>query len=412
MLLLLFLVHLLTKNGSAAPVALPLNTRAPADSCDNINHCRKLFDIVWGCLATIFACTWVSVHPNVPPPEQTRLTLFWRRLKMMLIGIIAPELLVGFAARQWWGARTLSKPSRVEYNFSRTHGYFFCMGGFVSSMGYPVATKEQVDDPDLGPEFLNGIQNIRVRDIADKSKGDALSKGVALAQGLWFTTQCLARLHQRLAITELEVATLAFAVVNILIWLLWWSKPLDVREPIVIGPPKPPHAPRITQAQITLRDRFGNVILGYTGGVYRPLSSTSVPSFWSPLVDDNPPLGILGITALAGSVFGTIHCAAWNTDFPTAAEMWIWRSCSLVIAAMPVVIFLLSFLGSIIKDTAFGKTKLGYVILTILSIVLVGSLTIYVVSRLILIALPLAALRSLLSSAFVDVNWSTYIPHI
>jgi hypothetical protein len=109
MLLLLFLVHLLTKNGSAAPVALPLNTRAPADSCDNINHCRKLFDIVWGCLATIFACTWVSVHPNVPPPEQTRLTLFWRRLKMMLIGIIAPELLVGFAARQWWGARTLSK---------------------------------------------------------------------------------------------------------------------------------------------------------------------------------------------------------------------------------------------------------------------------------------------------------------
>jgi hypothetical protein len=97
----------------------------------------------------------------------------------------------------------------AEYNFSRTHGYFFCMGGFVSSMGCPVATKEQVDDPDLGPEFLNGIQNIRVRDIADKSKGDALSKGVALAQGLWFTTQCLARLHQRLAITELEVATLA-----------------------------------------------------------------------------------------------------------------------------------------------------------------------------------------------------------
>jgi hypothetical protein len=46
--------------------------------------------------------------------------------------------------------RTLS----AEYNFSRTHGYFFCMGGFVSSMGYPVATKEQVDDPDLGPEFL------------------------------------------------------------------------------------------------------------------------------------------------------------------------------------------------------------------------------------------------------------------
>ncbi|KAJ7744366.1 hypothetical protein B0H16DRAFT_1463238 [Mycena metata] len=37
------------------------------------------------------------------------------------------------------------------------------------------------------------------------------SPGVALAQGLWFTAQWLARAVQRLPVTELEVATLAFA---------------------------------------------------------------------------------------------------------------------------------------------------------------------------------------------------------
>ncbi|KAJ7865613.1 hypothetical protein B0H14DRAFT_2347869 [Mycena olivaceomarginata] len=203
MLLLLILVHLLTKNGSPVLVPHPLDTRSSADSCDDINNCRKLFDIVWGCLATIFACTWVSVHPNVPPPDQSRLALFWQRLKMMLIGIIAPEIMVGLAARQFWGARLLkfmamTRISSAEYNFSKTHGFFLCMGGFVSAAGYPVTTKKQLEDSDLGPEFLKAIRSVDAEDIKDKSKGDALSKGVALAQGLWFTTQCLARMHQHL----------------------------------------------------------------------------------------------------------------------------------------------------------------------------------------------------------------------
>ncbi|KAF7371522.1 hypothetical protein MVEN_00007000 [Mycena venus] len=109
MLLLLILIHNFSGNGAAAPILLPLNTRAPAVSCDDINNCRRLFDIVWGCLATIFACTWVSVHPNVPPPNRSWLALFWRRLRMMLIGIIAPELMVGFAATQLLVTRMFSK---------------------------------------------------------------------------------------------------------------------------------------------------------------------------------------------------------------------------------------------------------------------------------------------------------------
>ncbi|KAJ7828349.1 hypothetical protein B0H14DRAFT_2367111 [Mycena olivaceomarginata] len=242
MLPLLILIHLLTRSSTATPVALPLASQSSADSrCDNIHNCRKLFDIIWGCLATIFACTWVSVHPNVPPPDQSWLALFWCRLKMMLIGIIAPEIMVGFAARQFLGARMLSKgeSTDLKYGFSRTHRFFFCMGGFVSSAGYPIVKVEQLEAADFGPEFLKTIQNVDAEDIRDKSKGDTLSKGVTLAQGIWFTTQCLARVHQHLVITELEVATLGFAMVNIFIWLLWWDKPLDVQRPIIIGPPRP-----------------------------------------------------------------------------------------------------------------------------------------------------------------------------
>lgn len=108
MLLFLFLAYALSGHGH--PLAGPgLYPRAPTESCDDINNCRKLFDIVWGCLATIFAVTWVSVHPNVPPPNQNRLALFWRRLLMMLAAIIAPEVMVGFAARQFFTARWYAK---------------------------------------------------------------------------------------------------------------------------------------------------------------------------------------------------------------------------------------------------------------------------------------------------------------
>ncbi|KAJ7364190.1 hypothetical protein DFH08DRAFT_910459 [Mycena albidolilacea] len=212
MLFLYLFMHLLQcKNDSASP----------------------LFDIVWGCLATIFACTWVSVHPNVPPPRRSWLALLWRRLKMMLIAVLAPELIVAFAARQFVNRWTHSV--REEYKISKTHGFFLSMGGFVDSSGCPVATRKQLDDPLVGPEFVAAIQSIDAGDIMDRSKGDALSKGLALAQGLWFCMQYFARIHQHLAVTQLEVATLAFAVVNVFIWALWWGKPLDVQRPITSG---------------------------------------------------------------------------------------------------------------------------------------------------------------------------------
>lgn len=75
---------------------------------------------------------------------------------------------------------------------------------------------------------------IRSEEINDRSKGDALSKGVALLQVVWFIIQLIARHHQNLTITEIELTTAALAGINSIMYLCWWSKPLDVRFPIVI----------------------------------------------------------------------------------------------------------------------------------------------------------------------------------
>ncbi|KAF7370045.1 hypothetical protein MSAN_00634500 [Mycena sanguinolenta] len=320
---------------------------------------------------------------------------------MMLIGIIAPEIMVGFAARQRSGAHILAK----EFKFSKTHGFFFCMGGFVSSDGHPVATKEQLEDLALGPEFQKAIRNVNEEDIVDKSKGDALSKGVALLQGLWFTVQCLARVHQRLAVTQLEVATLAFAVVNVFIWLLWWDKPLDIQRPILVGPSTLPDAQTVTlPVSLTRFERIVASILGFSMHEYQPLSSVSVPSFWSIQNQLDRDARVVILLTLVGAVFGAVHCAAWNAVFPTPAEMWIWRAFSLVITAMPGFASLLPLMA--IADYWFDLLS------AVSFVTLVVGIPIYIVSRVILIILPFAALRSPPPSAFADVDWSMYIPHL
>ena len=71
---------------------------------------RTLFGIVWSCLSTIIICAWTSVHPNVPPPNPWKAR--WNRLRLMFWMIIAPELVLAWAVRQFFAAREI----RDEYN--------------------------------------------------------------------------------------------------------------------------------------------------------------------------------------------------------------------------------------------------------------------------------------------------------
>ncbi|KAJ7706540.1 hypothetical protein B0H16DRAFT_686136 [Mycena metata] len=392
-------VFLLTRQSGLTQGHPNLLIRTSEMSCDcTINSCRTLFDIIWGCLATIFACTWVALHQNVPDPDLGYFALLMRKLRMMLVTIIAPEFVVGFATRQLVSARGISK----EFNVSKTHGFFCNMGGFVSEEGHPVSKMKQL------PAYIPAIQKIKTADIEDKSKGDTLSKGVAIAQGLWFVTQCLARVSQHLPLTELEVATLAFAVLSVIIRLLWLHKPLDVQQPIVAARSEieidPLQEEGITPPSnsVTLIERILNRIFGDYDD-YHPISSTSVPSFYSieRSTENTYELVTFAVVCGVGSTFGSIHCAAWKALFPSMTEMWIWRISSVFIAVHPVLTILFTVA---IRDD-------GIAVAVLRSFIVFG-VVVYPLCRLFLIILSFTTLRSLPPSAFVDINWSNYIPHL
>ena len=78
------------------------------------------------------------------------------------------------------------------------------------------------------------MPEITAADIEDRSKGDALWKIIAILQSTWFIIQCIVRGQQRLALTELELVTLALASLNAVTFAIWWHKPLGVQEPVKI----------------------------------------------------------------------------------------------------------------------------------------------------------------------------------
>ena len=78
----------------------------------------------------------------------------------------------------------------------------------------------------------HGKINITEKEIRDKGRGDALSKGLILIQTAWFVLQCVARRVERLPVTELELVTLAFGALNFVTYAVWWNKPLNVECPV------------------------------------------------------------------------------------------------------------------------------------------------------------------------------------
>ncbi|SJL18581.1 uncharacterized protein ARMOST_22178 [Armillaria ostoyae] len=469
---------------------------------------RTVLSIIWSCLATIFACTWIAVHPNVPGRNITtkgNISCAIERAKIMAITILAPELIVGWAAEQFIVALKLchgkynsiasaTQPSteqKEESKLTLAHCFLLCMGGFYYSIKYeiphqaveandatstlpppspPSSVHEMLSDRTTPPNsrFLpDGTSSWEIRDvpgtvvtlealesepllvtnlvaispetIEDKSKGDALSKTFSILQISWFILQCVARAMQHLPITLLEMTALAFAGLSIIMYFLWWYKPLNVKYPISLDgsdliPIPEIHYPEESASPVKSswlewayhRLVWFNKWIGRTtlGNPYEDIGD-SAHQFYSGTRREKEAC-VMALVSV-GFLFGAFHCVAWSFYFPSHAEMVLWRFSSIA------VLFGL-FVGSHIR---VGNVILNWVdpewmsktvsvflrgsrddktwplTLAVISSFMVSvSIVAYIIARIILIILAFLQLRSLPPLAFCTVQWTTYIPHI
>jgi hypothetical protein len=98
------------------PKSLAILTTRAANTCDDGKDCRTLWQIVRSCLSTLFLCTWLSIHPNIPGPHEHWAKILLRRLGIMSALLIAPELMVSWAVRQKVLARRLAKEHEREWD--------------------------------------------------------------------------------------------------------------------------------------------------------------------------------------------------------------------------------------------------------------------------------------------------------
>ena len=121
----------------------------------------------------------------------------------------------------------------LDRGWTKTHGHFIQMGGFMLFEGN---IAKGTLSPERFSELLDAgkieFPTVTVEEIEDRSKADGFSKTIALVQTFWFVAQCIARGAQHLDLTLVELLTLSLAVLNGLMYFLWWNKSLDVRCPV------------------------------------------------------------------------------------------------------------------------------------------------------------------------------------
>ncbi|KAH9961084.1 hypothetical protein BC827DRAFT_1376455 [Russula dissimulans] len=368
--------------GLQSPPVLSLDLDQPqSPSCNDLN-CRSLWDIIRSCVLTIFLCTWVSVHPNIPSPDEGWPRVTIRRMGLMLATLIVPEAIVAWALRQRLAASKLAKEYEGE-GWTLTHGFFAIMGGFMEFDGSrPIRVLLPKDLKFYSLTGNGDFPRISKMEIQDKSKGDFISKSVVILQTSWFVMQCIARGVQGLPITELELVTIAFAGLNFVIYLLWWDKPLNVQcgvrvyqKRITDKPVDDGHILATAGFWVALGDAFSNLPAAIVNGpsqdsdklpwlarvlawpIVKPFEiifgefdervgrriSTFYPHEW----DEDRTHILLFMMVISGvaSGFGGIHCIGWSFTFPSTTERTLWRITSISITGIPAVAILSCALG-------------------------------------------------------------------
>lgn len=82
--------------------------------------------------------------------------------------------------------------------------------------------------------FLGRLPEVDEGQILDKSKADGLAKFLVVLQAGWMIIQTLARVNQHLPVTLLEINTMGHVVCAFALYGLWWSKPLDIKDPTIV----------------------------------------------------------------------------------------------------------------------------------------------------------------------------------
>lgn len=246
-----------------------------------------------------------------------------------------------------------------EQTWTITHSYYARMGGLVAftcrymgtSPQLELVTPSKLTPPEPDPKDEHPLRYLILgkEDIEDKSKADWFLKTLAILEVAWLVLNVIVRYATGLPITQLEVATVAFAIMAVFSYLANWWKPKDVSRPTVLqwrGQQGKEHSHSIRghPHMQSFMQRLRAPAKAVDHGMYWEVFGQRIGNDVVWLERKTPLLCYL----MAGSslIFGGLHCLAWDFEFPTRVELICWRVASVTSAVLPVVtLAICAFLG-------------------------------------------------------------------
>ncbi|KZP12340.1 hypothetical protein FIBSPDRAFT_836385 [Athelia psychrophila] len=459
MLQYLLLLCALAIPGILALAVPVIEATAEDPKCLDIIHCRTLTNIVWSCLITIFACTWVSIHHNVVLGSKSGINFaaLWERVWVTALTLLVPEYTLAWAVRQWLMARIIAgqlniatysfrgkfereereevekkeesevevdekkEESKVEVDEEKEESQV--VGFWTKFTRTAVSFCETHGGKPHRPVSREDLEVIiqtktfelpNKQDIDARSKSDAFSKTVTILQALWFAMQCIARAIQHLPITNLEIATLAYTTMAIQMNLFWMNKPLNVNFPIRLERVAGSEFQRIGNRSATAKVEeprrapirsFVKAVVGTQDDEVHLSELRQVPTLYSGKPNEYLAQFANAIAMAVGAIFGAVHCTAWSFAFPSQAEKLLWRISAVITTAIPL--FYVVFV--ILYTVAAHHIKRLVDSVIILSAV---ALPFYLVARAVLLVLTFTTLRDLPPAAYESIHWMSFIPHV
>ncbi|KAF9004281.1 hypothetical protein BDQ17DRAFT_1354872, partial [Cyathus striatus] len=327
-------------------------------------------------------------------------------------------LVLAQAVRQLWAARLLfNKYKAPGREWTMKHAHFLRMGGFYAEEHGEVLYLQDImlylDSGKIS------FPNVTEADIQDKSKVDGLSKIILVTQTLWFIIQCIGRLTKGLALTPLEVTTLAVTTCTFMLSIFWWHKPFDVRQPIRLEI----HSGRLPQWEETLAGHTADQVIevsdisgpgkidsdsseSHKQQIFRQFSRLIRGSGFSLLfefeISTDPGqnyslilvlLRIFGVPVAGAMIFGLVHCLSWNSHFPSLTERNLWRISAVIVSAFTLIGCAGFRFATMIDDTLYC-----------------ASAVLYILSRSYLLVEAAIAFRTLPPSALENIDWLDFFP--
>ncbi|KAF2431350.1 hypothetical protein EJ08DRAFT_669985 [Tothia fuscella] len=434
-------------------------------------NARGTIDIIWSCAFTMFLCSWSIVCLNVSSPDDNALHIFHRRVWLTCLCFLGPEFTVLIVSGQWVSAQqSLKDFHKAGFDDWTIQLLFLIRMGFVAA-------------PKLDKKV-----------IRDRNKVDGMLRIITIFQVLYFIANVAGRAAQRLAITCMELTTAAFIVCTIATVFFWIHKPADVNTSEHLNTTS-------SMAEIVLaavaefrpedKEKLGDNGNGDNSqpaqNMYNrtPLDFISRKEwhwslYWSNWInilrhlhiDFAPPTlpvnrfentiaieptrGVYWCCLAVTTIYTSVFLCAWNYDFPTKIEQYLWRAASLTIFGTLIAFYgvtefaftaypflarrygqkwsllfgrrdrlettvnpaaphsiwtkLRHFAARVRNNSPSNDPSLYVPLKAILPINIIGVL--YCSARTYILLSDVFELRSLPSSVFVTVDWANFIPHI